>query len=565
MHAVESRRHSAVRTLHHGASTLGEAHWSGRWSGIGVSGLRTLHHGRNSMALLAALALLAFLSGCSSLPLGVPRVPSHAIADGHLTALGRVFAAEAAQHPGLSGFQVVTSGHAAFVARAALADAAERTLDLQYYSVVDDLTTDLMLLRIVAAAERGVQVRILLDDIHAPTRIFARRAMAAHPDIQIRLFNPFLVADMSNLARLGELVFDGVRLNRRMHNKLWVTDNVLAISGSRNLGSEYFDTNPSANFSDVDMLAAGPVVTEMSLAFDAYWNSAMAVPMAALGAVPDAAEGFHVRQALLARTAACRGVPPCHWLEDRGLLDALRTGSVALSWARARFVYDQPEHDKSETVAEPRGDSNDGYPRASGARTELLIVSPYFVPDADERRHLADLRARRVRVAVLTNSLASTDSPAAHAGYARHRASMLRAGVELFELRPEPGTPHKLTHRWRQTSPSSLHAKFIVQDRARAQVGSMNQDPRSRLHNTEAWMVIDNVEIATELAALFEEGSNPQHGFRVGLTAAGDTSTLSWDTNEGGSTVRYGAEPMTGFWWRLWRDVLGALIPEHLL
>ena len=530
-----------------------------------MSGLRTRLQECNSSALLAAFALLLVLGGCASFPLGVPHVPSHAIADGDLTALGRVFGAEAAQHPGLSGFQVITSGHAAFVARAALADAAERTLDLQYYSVDDDLTTDLMLLRIVAAAERGVRVRILLDDIHAPTRVFARRALAAHPDIQIRLFNPFLVADMSNLARLGELVFDGVRLNRRMHNKLWVADNVLAISGSRNLGSEYFDANPLANFSDVDMLAAGPVVNEMSLAFDAYWNSSMAVPMAALATVPDAAEGVHVRQALLERTAACRDVPPCHWLEDRGLLDALRTGSVALSWARARFVHDQPERDKSENVAESRSIPIAGDARASDARTELLIVSPYFVPDANERRHLANLRAGGVRVAVLTNSLAATDSPAAHAGYARHRASMLRAGVELFELRPEPGTPHKLTHRWRQTSPSSLHAKFIVQDRARAMVGSMNQDPRSKLHNTEAWMVIDNVEIATELAALFEEGSNPQHGFRVGLTAASGTTALEWDTNEGGSTVRYDAEPMTGFWWRLWRDVLGALIPEHLL
>lgn len=180
---------------------------------------------RNSLvALPAMLALLLMVSGCASLRPTVPRVPSYAIADGELTTLGRVFSAQAAEHPDLSGFQVMAAGQTALVARAALADAAERTLDLQYYCVADDVTTDLLLLRITAAADRGVRVRILLDDIYAPTRLFAWRAMAAHPAIQVRLFNPFYFGGTMSLARLGEFAFDAARLNRRMHNKLWVTD-----------------------------------------------------------------------------------------------------------------------------------------------------------------------------------------------------------------------------------------------------------------------------------------------------------------------------------------------------
>jgi len=205
--------------------------------------------------------------------------------------------------------------------------------------------------------------------------------------------------------------------------------------------------------------------------------------------------------------------------------------------------------------------------RPGGVRThsELLIVSPYFVPSEDGRRHLAEMRQRGVRVAILTNSLVSTDSVAAHAGYARHRAALLGDGVELFETRLEPGVPHRRSHRWGHASPSSLHAKIIVQDRSRAIVGSSNQDPRSRMHNTEAWITLDSPALARDLAALFEEGSDLQHAFKVGINPASTSDSLEWLTEEGGKSVRYDVEPMTELWLRLWRNALGALIPEHLL
>ena len=299
------------------------------------------------VTLRFAFALLALaLSGCASLRPEVSRVPSFAIGDPEHTTLGRVIAAQAAEHPGLSGFQVLASGHAAFAARAALADVAERTIDLQYYSANDDLSTDLLLLRLFAAAQRGVRVRVLLDDIYAPSRRFAQRASALHPSIQVRLFNPFFFGGTASLGRLAEYVFDSERLNRRMHNKLWVTDNAAAIVGSRNLGDEYFDVHQSANFADVDLLVAGPIVNQLSHAFDAYWNSAAAVPAQAIILASEDVDAASMLQRLRERAAACEGVAPCVWLSEQGLQAALRAGAVSLSWANAQLIYDPPDQDK---------------------------------------------------------------------------------------------------------------------------------------------------------------------------------------------------------------------------
>jgi putative cardiolipin synthase len=252
-------------------------------------------------------------------------------------------------------------------------------------------------------------------------------------------------------------------------------------------------------------------------------------------------------------------------LTEVGLLDALRSGSVSLTWANAQFTFDPPDGDKPVPASGIEHGSIDDRPGGVRTLSELLIVSPYFVPSEDGRRHLAEMRERGVRVAVLTNSLASTDSPAAHAGYARHRAALLGDGVELYETRPEPGAPHRRSHRWGHASPASLHAKIIGQDRSRAIVGSLNQDPRSHLHNTEAWIAIDSPELASDLAALFGEASDMHHAFKVGLKAPTGSDALEWLTEEGGKPVRYDVEPMTELWLRVSRDLLGALIPEHLL
>jgi putative cardiolipin synthase len=238
---------------------------------------------------------------------------------------------------------------------------------------------------------------------------------------------------------------------------------------------------------------------------------------------------------------------------------------VALSWARALAIYDHPDLDKSAVVSGIEHGMSDDQPSASATQGELLIMSPYFIPEEDGRRHLAEMVERGVRVAVLTNSLASTDSTAAHAGYARHRVELLRSGVALYEARPEPGVSHRRSHRWGRVSPSSLHAKIVVQDRTRAIVGSLNQDPRSRLHNTEAWIAIESPELAADLADLFGEASDLHHSFELSLSVARGEPKIEWKTEEEGRINRYDVEPIASPWLRLLRQTLGALIPEHQL
>lgn len=526
---------------------------------------------RPGAAALSALLVLALplLAGCSTPRLDVPPPPSHALADPQVTTLGREVGAAASLHPGRSGFSLVVSGREALTTRAALADLAERTLDLQYYSAGNDRTTDLLLLRLEAAASRGVRVRILLDDIYPPTRRFGQRAAALHRGVQVRIYNPFFWSGDWDPVRVAELLADAERLNRRMHNKLWIADNAAAIIGSRNLGDAYFDGLDAGNFSDVDLLVAGPIVADLSQSFDVYWNSASAVPLERLGAALDDAAAERSRQALQARSGACEDATSCASLVPtalQGEADRLRSKIDQFVWADADVIFDLPEEQKTPVGSGVEHGWIEDRPGGVRTESELLIVSPYLVFGEDALDHLADMRRRGVRVAVLTNSLDSTDSLAAHAGYARQREALLAGGVELFEMRPQAGSSrHGLTHRWLQPQAGSLHAKVVIQDRRRAIVGSPNQDPRSRLHNREVWLTVRSAGIAAELAALFDEASDAHHAYRLELVDGDDGPRVEWHTQERGEPVVHSVEPAASPWLKLWRAMLGALVPEHLL
>jgi putative cardiolipin synthase len=235
-------------------------------------------------------------------------------------------------------------------------------------------------------------------------------------------------------------------------------------------------------------------------------------------------------------------------------------------WAEADITFDLPEEEKSSVASGIEHGWIEDRPGGTRTRSELLIVSPYLVFGDDGLSHLADMRRRGIRVAVLTNSLDSTDSLAAHAGYARQRKTLLASGVELFEIRPQAGLGrHGPAHGWLQPQAGSLHAKFVVQDRARAMVGSLNQDPRSRIHNTEIWLTLHSTELAAELAALFDEASDAHHAYKLELSGDNDGQRVQWHTQERGQTVVHSVEPAASPWLKLWRAVLGAIVPEHLL
>jgi len=499
----------------------------------------------------------------------VPRPPSEAWQHPEETTLGRELAKQLAGHPGQSGFYLLDSGVDAFGMRAGLAESAQRTLDLQYYIVREDTTTQLLLYRVLRAARRGVRVRLLIDDLYAPGPDFDLAAFSAQPNIEVRVFNPFLHRGPMGLSRLLEFLGDPARLNRRMHNKLWIADNAAAIVGGRNLGDEYFDASGEVNFSDLDILAAGPVVRDISRSFDDYWNSEWSVPIEAFVAEPPGPERLAgLERGLETRLQAFRDTDYARVLRDTRLGLQLRSGQLPLIPAHATALYDKPEkYSGSDGDASGRQVfASRMRPIAEAAQREIIMISPYFIPNEEGIGVLSALARRGVRVRILTNSLASTDVPVAHAAYARLRARLLAASVELYEMRPEPTAVTGRGRRLAASSGASLHAKAIVVDRLHVVVGSMNLDPRSRLHNTEVAVLLESAPLGNRLGTLFEEAVQPARAFRVTFAGAGqENAPLLWTTEENGKEVRYEREPLAGFWRRFFATVFGAFISEDLL
>lgn len=513
----------------------------------------------------AVLATAFLLAGCATLRTDVERVPSQAWSHPEETTLGRSAAARLAGSPGNSGFLLLDSGIDALTARSALAEAAERTLDLQYYIVRESVTTRLLLYRVLRAADRGVRVRLLVDDLSAAGKELHLDTLAAHPNVQVRVFNPFLFRGPLGLAQLFEFIASGERLNRRMHNKLWIADNAAAIVGGRNLGDEYFGADPEMNFADLDVFAVGPVVRELSRSFDAYWNSASAVPIEAfVASTPTEAEVAQLDAAILQSTERFRDTAYAQALREAGFRRQLRRFEMPLAIAPAEAVYDDPDKSapRGGEVAPSAVDARI-HPHVDSARREVILISPYFIPSERSLATLTELARRGMRVRLLTNSLASTDVPAAHAGYARYRERLLAGGVEIHEMRPLP--PNQGARSRFGSSGASLHAKAIVVDRRFVAIGSMNLDPRSRRHNTEVALFVDSAEVGEQMAQLFEEGVQPAHAYHVELAdPSRPEAGLVWITEEDGKPVRYASEPAS-FEKRLAAGLLGIFAPEDML
>ena len=511
------------------------------------------------IVLVTALLLVA----CAPLRFDVARVPSYAFDQPELTALGQIYWPRLAATPGRSGFHLLVSGPESFAARGALAEAAQHTLDLQYYSVAHDSTSTLLLDAAVRASQRGVRVRLLVDDLNVGDRDSDLALLAAHPNVEVRLFNPFSHRGGFGVSQVWELLGNRDRLNRRMHNKLWIADGAVAVMGGRNLGDAYFNASQDRDFADLDVLAAGPVVGDMSRSFDSYWNSESAVPMASIvGPGPAPAERQQAWAAMTARALRFREGDYVRSLRKTAFGGLVRSGQVPLVIAPAQALYDLPA-DRGSAEA-----TSAIFPMlrrvVEAARREVILVTPYLVPDERSLGVLCGVTRRGVRVRVLTNSLASTDVPLVHAGYARYRPRMLACGVALYELRP--AGPGAEAPRLGLSSGASLHTKAIVVDGEAVFIGSMNLDPRSKHLNTEVALPIDSRELGQQLTALFDEATSLDEAFRVDLDEPGDANaSLHWDAIENGRPVRYSSEPLASLWRRWVTRLLGALAPEELL
>jgi putative cardiolipin synthase len=523
-----------------------------------IAGVLACGRCRAVVALLAA----GLVSGCATWHADIPRERSYAFERPEETALGHNFSARLANSPELSGFHLLVSGEEAFIVRAATAEAAERTLDLQYYIVAGDATATLLLYRALRAAERGVRVRILVDDAGTSDQDDPLATLDAHPNIEVRKFNPFFGRGTWGLSRLLEYLGDSARLNRRMHNKLWIADNAVAVVGGRNLGDAYFAVNRDDDLADLDTFVAGPLVGELSRSFDAFWNSDAAIPIKAFSATPPAPEQLAAIMAQLkARAEKFHETEYAKTLRATDLGRLLRNGQIALVAAPAAMLHDMPDKAPRPRPGVEQPVFSAVRSTILAARREALLISPYFIPSEHGVSTLCSLAGQGVHVRILTNSLASTDVPVVHAGYARYRPRLLACGVELYELR----TGAKATRRG-LSSGASLHAKAVIVDRAVLIIGSMNLDPRSRQVNTEVAVRIESPVLGEQLGALFDEAVSPDQAYSVSLVERGKaTSALVWRGEENGQPVQFDREPQAS-WWRCFvSGLLGSLAPEELL
>ena len=492
-----------------------------------------------------------------ALPSLEDRNPSVALTDTGATRLGRAVSPLVAAHPGVSGIHPLQDAREAFAARALLAGVADRSLDVQYYIWRKDLTGTLLFASLVAAADRGVRVRLLLDDNNTLGLDPTLAALDSHPNIEVRLFNPFVF----RRARLLGYATDFQRLNRRMHNKSFTADNQATIVGGRNVGDEYFGATNGVLFADLDVIAVGSVVQEVSRAFDRYWVSASTYPAKRL--LPEVSHERIGESAEEARRTEGSPEAAAYVKAIRGstLVRDLTGGTLELEWASARIVCDDPA--KGLDRAAPESLVYRQLKDVLGdPRNTLDLVSPYFVPTAAGVDWFTGLARSGVRVRILTNSLEATDVSAVHAGYAKRRRPLLREGVRLFELRRAAvGASAPKATGAGGSSGASLHAKTFAVDGARVFVGSFNFDPRSAKLNTEMGFVIESPALARQMDELFQTRI-PSDAYELQLSESGE---MSWLESGGAGPMRHDREPGTGVLRRAWVAFLSVLPIEWLL
>ncbi len=545
--------------------------------------------------LLATASLVSALtlSGCASLPDQVDRPISTALANPTETRLGSLVAARAAKAGTRndSGFALVGSADLAFTSRMTLIKAAQKTLDIQYYAIFQDDTTERMFDAMREAANRGVRIRILLDDFNTSGKNAQVLKLAFEKNFELRLFNPLPGGRQSLFFRIITNLKDVEGMQRRMHNKMFVADNAVAITGGRNLGETYFGQSKGTNFVDIDILAAGRIARDLSRSFDQYWNNPLAYPVqalmtekeiAAIKAPPeakgDAQTGAKLPASPEVSTPAAT-TTSANTVTLPELADSTDLRLLTWTWAPSVLLVDKPS--KIAADADATGEAGDTtvdglLQLMSQSKNDVLVVSPYFVPGERMMKEFAALRQRNVRVRVLTNSLASNDAPAAHVGYSRYRKDLLAMGVEIYEMRAEQegsfssfgsfgsgsgaGASDSSGTGSTGNSRASLHSKVVVMDERLLVVGSMNLDLRSQLQNSEVAIVIRNRAISGEATRLIEP-TLKTGAYKVELV----DGQLMWKAPAGAAFKDASSEPDAGAGLKLLVHLIAPFAPDEML
>lgn len=505
--------------------------------------------------ILFALFISIF-GGCVSLPTEYPREQSFAYPTPENTTAGKILADAIAKHPGQSGVALVSRGEDALVVRNAMGGVAEKTLDVQYYTWKDDKVGRLLVQRLLEAADRGVRVRALLDDFTLSTRDIYLAAFDAHPNVEIRLFNPFAQRSVKALGFLTDIS----RVNHRMHNKLFVMDNAVAVIGGRNIADSYFGLSEKYNFRDLDVLAVGPVVQDISKSFDIFWNSQWAFPINAVYRKPLSAEKLlEIRSELSNQVVKdSQAIPFKLDINTQAMYRRLEELNPRFTWCSIRMLYDTPSKVSNNYVSI----------RAQGGwlfeymKREFIGEVAYFVPGKSGVENLKKYIDRGVKVRFLTNSLASNDVVAAHAGYSTYRKRLINAGVNLYEYKVNANE----RQQWpipAQQVPSRLHTKAFVIDRKFVFIGSFNADPRSEQLNTEIGLLIDSPIFAEQVIGYLDTGIDASNSYRVDFKD--NTKSLRWHSKQNGKIKIHNNDPNTGIFRRFKAGLIRILPIESQL
>jgi cardiolipin synthase C len=510
------------------------------------------------------ITILLMMGGCASLPTDFERTETHAYTDTDNTLIGQASQAEKLAHPGQSGFHLLGNGLDAFVARAALAQAAERSIDTQYYMIHNDVVGSLFIDQLLKAAARGVRVRLLVDDIDQGGRDFGTAVLDSYPNIEVRIFNPF----GRNTGRTMQFVTGFGKQTRRGHNKSFTVDSQATILGGRNIGDEYFEADPELSFVDLDVLSFGPVARSVAASFDQYWNSELSYPISVLvDKLPTPQEIDQRRKEFDDFIAQQADSEYVQHLKNSDLANRIRQSQVDYYWGDGHVIADDPQKLTHSTDDTQYHLSEQLKPYLLDIEKELIIFSPYFVPGKPGVAFFKTLRDKGVRVKILTNALSSTDVSVVHAGYSKYRKDLLRMNVKLYELNKN------LTKKERKEmkeggvgrSKASLHAKSFVFDRKRVFIGSFNLDAQSRIQNTEIGVVFDSVDIAMHMAEGFDQKIN-QAAFRLELeTDANGSEQILWHGLVDGQPRVFKVDPYTDFWERFGVGFLRILPIESIL
>lgn len=523
--------------------------------------------GRLAFALLAT-TLLFWLGGCTSLPV-IDRgaIASQAVPLDPNTPLGRI-AKVSTPSPELSGFRLMPLGLFSLDTRVQLARRAEKSIDVQYYYIADDETGRWLLRALRDAADRGVRVRVLIDDLYTGGKGEFWLAFAAHKNVEVRLFNPFCCARSHGpAARFVADASDWSRLNHRMHNKLFIADGAMAVIGGRNVANEYFLRGASQNFVDVDAFTIGWVVSPLEFQFDRYWNSAAVFPLKALARTDLDDEQLRARFEVSTgpvHTPPPKDIPTTDVLGYGPISDDLAAGRLGLIWGEAFVFADHPDKPFDAEAGDAPLDTSvtaNLFDVIASAQTEVVASSPYFIPGESSLGVFRELRSRGVAVTILTNSLASNDEPVVHVGYAKHRKELLRMGVRLYELSSKRVSGNKRPFLFGK-SLGRLHAKTAVIDRKTLFIGSMNIDPRSASINTELGAVIHSPQLARELLRVIDI-DRLFSSYRVEL--APDGNNLRWIGYDGKKELVLTHEPDSTPWLRLKAWLLTPFVPIEQL